>query len=189
DLGANYEKVASGIANSGTFLWTVTGPGTNSGPDPEFKALFKVDAHDAAENVCSDVSDNPFAIFDLVTTTLVRQFVLNPVQGGIELRWTLADRHLFTSFMVERSNQAGIQWTQVAVELSQDGDATVGLDRTAEASRTYVYRLIGVTASGARIELGQVSGTAGALVSEVAFGKVSPNPSFGPVRIEYALPR
>lgn len=50
-----FETLASGLANSGSFGWTVTAPYTST-------ALLRVVAHDAAGNAGADTSDAPFAI-------------------------------------------------------------------------------------------------------------------------------
>jgi hypothetical protein len=53
--GGPFSPIATGIANSGTFGWTVTGPPTSD-------AWLEVVAHDAAVNTASDVSDAAFSI-------------------------------------------------------------------------------------------------------------------------------
>src|SRR6185503_9479471 len=50
-----YTSIATGIANSGTFSWTVTLPTTS-------QALIRVTAHDAAGHATSDVSNAVFTI-------------------------------------------------------------------------------------------------------------------------------
>jgi len=53
--------------------------------------------------------------------------------------------------------------------------------------RTYQYRLAS-TYRGAPIHFGPISATAGVPVREFALTSISPNPSPGTVRINYALP-
>jgi len=50
-----YTAVATGIANSGSFSWTVSGPATAN-------AFFEVVAHDAGGHAVSDVSDSAFTL-------------------------------------------------------------------------------------------------------------------------------
>ncbi len=64
DNGSNYAPIATDIPNSGTYNWTVTGPGTNTNATPVFTALFKVRAKDTANQTTEDVSDAAFSIFD-----------------------------------------------------------------------------------------------------------------------------
>jgi List-Bact-rpt repeat protein/Calx-beta domain-containing protein/Big-like domain-containing protein len=56
-VGGPYESIASGLANSGLYSWTVTAPVTDS-------ALVKVVAHDLATNTTEDLSDSLFQITD-----------------------------------------------------------------------------------------------------------------------------
>src|SRR5204863_2321397 len=96
DGGATYPNViATGIANSGTYVWTV--PNT-----PTTAARVQVTAHDAACSSASDASDADFTIFDLSTATLLATFVANPRAEGIELRWQVAADWL-TAISLERS--------------------------------------------------------------------------------------
>jgi hypothetical protein len=69
-----YEPVATGLANSGTFSWLVTGPATNH-------ALIRATAHDAAGHTAQDLSDAEFAIADGagVNDGPVTEFALSPV--------------------------------------------------------------------------------------------------------------
>jgi hypothetical protein len=53
--GGPWEAVALGVANTGTYAWTVTGPATTS-------AWLRVTARDAAGNAASDLSDAAFTL-------------------------------------------------------------------------------------------------------------------------------
>ena len=55
-----WESIASGIANTGSFSWSVTGP-----PSPQL-AWMRVRAHDTSANVGVDMSDSAFTILDPV---------------------------------------------------------------------------------------------------------------------------
>ena len=88
-VGGPYEPVASGLANSGTYNWTVTGPVTAN-------AIVRVTAHDAAGHTAQDVSDADFQI--VVTTGVsdgpVADFALspvvpNPVRGASRFQFAL----------------------------------------------------------------------------------------------------
>jgi hypothetical protein len=57
DNGGSWSTLASGIANSGSLAWTVTGPATTG-------ARLRVTARDAAGNAGSDLSDAVWTIVD-----------------------------------------------------------------------------------------------------------------------------
>ena len=92
DGGATFtETLASGLANTGTYAWTVTAPATTS-------AFVRVLAHDAGCNTGSDASDAAFTIADHVTSVdlggPVTEFALgtvrpNPSRGAVALAYQL----------------------------------------------------------------------------------------------------
>ena len=69
-----YETIATGLANTGSYAWTVTGP-------PTVNAYLKVVAHDYATNTAQDLSDASFRITDGVVGVgeKVLEFALDPV--------------------------------------------------------------------------------------------------------------
>ena len=85
-----FDTLAAGIANSGTYAWTVTIPGTAD-------AWLKVIAHDGAGNTANDMSN---AAFTIVATTAVEDgpvtlfalsaVVPNPTHGGGRMTISLA---------------------------------------------------------------------------------------------------
>lgn len=92
DGGASYPEVlASGLANSGTFNWTVTGPPTTA-------AFIKVKAHDAGCNTGVDSSDASFTISGSAVAVdglgAVKEFALtsirpNPTSGAARIDYQL----------------------------------------------------------------------------------------------------
>jgi hypothetical protein len=73
--GGPFEALATGIANSGTYSWTVSGPTTTD-------AFLKAVAVDSAGNAGVDLSDAPFSIVDgtaAVDLSPVSEFALAPV--------------------------------------------------------------------------------------------------------------
>jgi hypothetical protein len=79
--GGTFDTLATGVANSGSYSWTVTGP-------PSLNAFLKVVARDSAGNVAFDVSDSASAIIQAggVDEGPVTAFALsaawpNPVRG------------------------------------------------------------------------------------------------------------
>jgi hypothetical protein len=80
--GGPYEPLATGIANSGSFNWNVTGPVSSN-------ALLRATARDAATNSTPDVSDAEFSIADPtgvddgpVTTFALSPVLPNPARGA-----------------------------------------------------------------------------------------------------------
>ncbi|MFN8589699.1 MAG: SdrD B-like domain-containing protein [Candidatus Eisenbacteria bacterium] len=89
DGGANYTPVATGIANTGTYGWTVTGPSTA-------QALLRVTAHDAAGHTTSDASDAVFSISGstavdggAVTAFALGTIAPNPTRGAAQSYFAL----------------------------------------------------------------------------------------------------
>jgi hypothetical protein len=188
DYGVSFDKIASGIPNTGTYTWLVD-RATNTGAVPVYSALFLVKAYDAAANVGSDVSDAPFALYDLTTPTLLSEFIAAPAGDGIELRWRISEPAVFTSTRLERSIGSGGAWTRIVADSKTEGSEQVMLDRTAAPGRAYTYRLIGVTANGEETVLGTTEATT-IEVLDFALGRIDPNPSRGvPTHIEYSVAR
>jgi hypothetical protein len=73
-VGGPYEPIATGIANSGTFSWLATFPGTTH-------ALIRATAHDAAAHTTQDLSNAEFSIANPagVDNGPVTEFALSPV--------------------------------------------------------------------------------------------------------------
>ena len=87
--GGAYSAIATGIANSGTYAWTVSGPLTSN-------AFLKVVAHDAAANVGQDVSDAAFSIAAsagvegaTVTAFALAPITPNPTRGSGRVEFAL----------------------------------------------------------------------------------------------------
>jgi subtilisin family serine protease len=90
--GGPWEPVATGIANTGSFDWTITGPPT------AFRAAWmRVRAHDTNANAGLDLSDSAFTIGDPLGVDDARPpaFALdavspNPMSRHAVIRWSLA---------------------------------------------------------------------------------------------------
>jgi trimeric autotransporter adhesin len=185
DLGTTWEDLATGIANSGTFTWTVTPPPTNVDATHVFTALIEVRAHDANGNLGSDQSDAPFEIFDVALETLLSLFEANPLPNAIELRWSIASDQVTVSG-IERATEAAGPWTSVAATMRNEGHATVLLDATVQPGRTYWYRIAARGPEGQPLTFGPLRVTAGVAL-EFALNFVGPNPSAGSIRIDLSL--
>jgi uncharacterized repeat protein (TIGR02543 family) len=188
DGGVTYELMAADVPNTGTYTWTVTGPGTNTGPDPVFSAILQVFATDGAGNTGTG-SSGSFAIYDLATDALLSLFQASPVGEAVELRWQFARPTLFTAVRVERSEATTGPWVALAAEPERQGDVAVVVDRTAEAGQTYFYRLQAQLAGGGTASFGPLSATAGVAIRDYQLQWVGPNPTAGPTRVDFAVPR
>ena len=58
-----------------------------------------------------------------------------------------------------------------------------------ESGQTYYYRLVATTPGNERMTFGPLVATAGESVTEFALSRVTPNPSNGPTRIDFAVAR
>ncbi len=176
-----YETIASCVPNTGTYSWLVTGPAADH-------AYLKVVAHDAAGNACEDVSDASFEIVEQGVAVELRQFVARSNDAGVEIHWQLSEMVPFVRTDVERSDAAQGPFQALAETARQAVDEFVLLDSTAQAGRTYWYRLSGQTTGGQTITFEAVSATAGSPIAEFALKCVGPNPTHDVSRLSFAVP-
>jgi hypothetical protein len=189
DNGASWELIDAAAANTGSYIWLATGPGTNGGgPNPVFTALLRVTAQDAAGHPANDQSDAGFSLFDVSTPVVITRLEASTTDDGVALKWALTDRSAYTRIDVERADAEVGPWLAVATERHDEGDLTVALDRTTMAGKHYWFRLVGTTVQGTQAIYGPVSGVAGA-PKAVSLSSVWPNPTRGAMRMEFAVPK
>ena len=185
-----WEQIAFGEPNDGTFEWVVTGPGTNTDPNPVYSAFFRVVAYDTYGNTgLTDESDGGVSLFDMATETMVALFEAEPVESGVELRWEVGRPELFTGVAVERSESEAGPWTRLDIEARNVDGLTILTDRTTDYGKLYHYRLVGTTSGGQPTTLAQLSVRAGVPIPDFELSGVGPNLSHGPVGIDYAVAR
>lgn len=126
---------------------------------------------------------------DAPTPTLLLMLQADAVEDGIELRWQFASPGQFQRTDLERADAWDGPWTRVAAEMTEELGRMVAIDRTVESGRTYHYRLAVLDEEGSTAHFGPISATAGQGVVEFALSSISPNPTRGTARIDYALPR
>ncbi len=118
DSGASWDVVATGLANSGTFAWTV--PTT---PTPA--ARVRVAAYDAAGSTTSDASDTDFEIqaggAPVVALDAPNGGELWPVGATRNITWTASDDQGVTAIDLELSTDSGSSWSDIAVGLANTG--------------------------------------------------------------------
>lgn len=90
-LGGPFDPIATGLANTGTYSWLVTGP-------PTTQALLQVVAHDAAGTVRGDVSDAVFSVAgatgvgdDGATAFALGPVRPHPIRGGGHVGFALPE--------------------------------------------------------------------------------------------------
>jgi len=190
DNGATYVPIVLDAANTGSFVWTVPPPGTNTDPIPVFSALFKVVAKDVSNLTGDDVSDAPFCLYDadLPTAVIVTQLGAEGGADDITVKWALVNRGVFATVTVERSEVEAGPWSALSAPTTEQGDLTVVVDRTAQSGRTYWYRVVGTTTAGARALFGPVQG-ARVTPIEFALSAAWPNPTRNGFRTDFAVPR
>ncbi|MEP7028163.1 MAG: FlgD immunoglobulin-like domain containing protein [Candidatus Eisenbacteria bacterium] len=124
------------------------------------------------------------------TPTLMTLFDAQDTPDGIAIEWQFGPTADVTSVRVERADAADGPWQAVEVERSAQGEATVALDRTAEAGRAYYYRLYATRADGSTTTFGPVSAVRGASAPTVSFLHApKPNPSTGTSSVEFGVAR
>ena len=123
------------------------------------------------------------------TPTLVALFNGERVGEGVRLRWRLADPTRFVEVWAERSGAAPGPWARITTERVADGDGFVELDRSAAPAERYWYRLIAREGSSLRVIGAALAVQAEASLQKFTLVGARPNPSAGPVLIEFALAR
>jgi hypothetical protein len=126
---------------------------------------------------------------DASTATLLARLDAVATSDGIELRWSFGDPGRVMSVGVERASHATGPWTAMDLELRQESGATVGLDRTANGTDEYFYRLVAQLTDGSQVVFGPVSASSGASLSGSDLTLVSPNPTSGGIQLQYAVAR
>ena len=131
-----------------------------------------------------------YAAFEPIpTATLLARFEAAPAAGGVELRWAFSDPSRVTSWTMERAEQTAGPLTEVTLEMHSDSEFSIGVDRGADPTRAYWYRLIAVVQGGSRATFGpiQANGTsARILVSDLV---QRGNPSFTSLHLDFAVAR
>src|SRR4029078_8517529 len=133
-LSVAADKVAADVpivldaANTGSFVWTVPPPGTNTDPTPVFSALFKVVAKDVSNLTGDDVSAAPFCLYDadLPPAVIVTQLPAEGAADGITVKWALVNRGVYATVTVELSEVEAGPWSGLSAPNTEQGDLQVG---------------------------------------------------------------
>ncbi len=125
---------------------------------------------------------------DVATATTLTFFTAEPAADALRLRWQFSEPEAITSLSLERAGAAEGPWTAVDAEPTLRADAMELLDRDVVAGESYYYRLQ-VQLGREALTFGPIRGTMVEAITGFALSLRTPNPSDGPVRLEFALPR
>jgi len=188
------DTIASGIANSGSYLWKVS-------PLPTWAARIKIIARDNEGNSGEDTSDNDFAMVD-ITPPLVH--LIEP-QGGeswaidstYTIAWSATDNVGVASVTILLSRDAGLTYPEtLTVDEANDGNYSW----TPEGNPTCNARIailavdgsgnVGTDASQTDFEIYDPTGGHGTdLPAGVVIKSTAPNPFSDRIDIEFGIPR
>jgi hypothetical protein len=122
-----------------------------------------------------------------VTATQVTRFGADRVSGGIRILWLLADGSTASDVWLERSDTGPDgPWIRPLTDRSHDGPMAVELDRAVASDQAYWYRLVAREGISTVI-IGQPIAVEAEADIPFAIRQMGPNPSAGPVRIEFGL--
>ena len=198
DLDGNLDVV---IGRTGT-VWTGNGDGT-FGPGKRFGPFGEIliDDRDADGTpdlviIRTDSRDRQEASATIVfnrtgrgsTAVLVTSFSAIRVPEGVRLMWQIADDLMSSRAFVERADRSSGPWAEVGLGRSNDGDVFVQVDMDASSDRSYWYRLAFIS-NGASTPIGSPVEVMAAMRTGFSLSSVSPNPSSGSLRIDFAAPK
>jgi subtilisin family serine protease len=177
-----WETIATGEANDGTYAWVATGPATNN-------ALLRAVAKDAALNSDTDESDAKWEIDDAVPAVMQYFEGETSGDGAVTIRWQFEDDGEFRVIDVERSESRDGPYAVIDAERTSFAGGQIAVDRTAVAGHTYFYRLAATLADNSRAHFGPIMVSLDGPALAFGLGRVAPNPSLGPVGIDFSLAR
>jgi hypothetical protein len=125
------------------------------------------------------------AMGDNTTGTLLVRFDAEVGNDGVLLRWQFGAP--FHSVSIERAERESGPWTTPALERRDDGEVCAALDRSAEPGHTYWYRLNAVMDDGSKLVFGPIQAELLGGILASGLTRLSPNPTSGATRIEYAV--
>jgi len=126
---------------------------------------------------------------DLPTPALLAQFEATRTFEGTVLRWRFGDTGRVTAVAVERASHGAGPWVPIAPELHHESGVTVAVDRTADGSGDYFYRLVARLADGSQMVFGPVSPSPSEQVTRSDLRLASPNPTSGRIEVDYGVAR
>jgi hypothetical protein len=125
----------------------------------------------------------------VITATELSLFTAEPAGEALKLRWQFGDASDIASVNLERADRVTGPYEIVAADVHTEGGVTVALDRGVGAGRSYFYRLVVQTKTGERLTFGPVNGTMADANGKFSISRLTPNPSQGPIQLEFSVPR
>ncbi len=116
------------------------------------------------------------------TATLVTQFTATPRGRGIELRWSFGMPERFAGVAIECAPDRDGPWTPLTLEVQEDRGESIAIDEPGAR----FYRLQLDLTDGSRTMFGPVASGVTLAGSELT---AWPNPSSGPVRLDFSMSR
>jgi len=126
---------------------------------------------------------------DPTTPVLVALLAAETSDHGVGVHWRLGGDEDPASVWIERSSGELGPWLRIACDRVVAGEYTVDWDTGAEPGRRYWYRLAWTTRDGEESRSSPIEVLAAPKVAAFALRRIGPNPTAGPVAIEYAVPR
>lgn len=194
DNGATWTPIASGLANAGTYSWTLPQAAAA-------QARVRATARDAASNSANDASDAAFTLADQTAPSVT---VTAPNGGEIwgvgethDVTWTASDNIGVTTIDLAVSTDDGTTWTPIATGLANTGSWSWAISAAPTAEG--VVRAVAHDAAGnSSLDLGNaaftVQPTAGVTNGAIHFATPTlvsnrPNPFAVATHIGFGLPR
>jgi hypothetical protein len=194
--GGYFASIGGQPRNNIAALDAVTGVATALNPNADDRVMALAESTNAVylggqfHSVGGQLSPGIAAIsVDTPTGTLLAQFDASSAADGIELRWSFGDPSRVTSVAVERALQATGPWVSIDPEVQVVSGGTVALDRTADGSGEYFYRLVAHLMDGGEAVFGPVFASRGEPLAMSDLTLMSPNPTPGGIQVHYAVAR
>jgi hypothetical protein len=187
--GTPYGRVwgTSDAINNSLTVYGIQGLPPNGGT-PAVSAWIDFDGN-ASGSEKTSMGDVEVPCPNVPTSTLLSLFTAEPAGGALELRWSFSEGNEIATVDLERANRADGPWEMITAERLVEAGVTVTRDLGVQAGHTYYYRLAVKTASGERLTFGPVIGTLAEAIAKFELSRLSSNPSDGPIRFEFAVPR
>jgi subtilisin family serine protease len=194
DDGASWTSVATGLANSGSYGWTLPQAVSTH-------ARVRATAYDAANNAGADVSDAAFVLADQTAPTVTLTAPNGGETWGIgeshDITWNAADNIGVTTIDLDVSSDGGGSWSSIVTGHANNGTYAWNV-ATPAGSQTLVRAVAhdagGNTGNDISDAWFVVQPTAGVTNGAIAFTRPTlvpnrPNPFAGGTRVGFGLAR
>jgi hypothetical protein len=202
NAGAGFSLTGPSLPTLGCNDWFMNTTGATSGTaagstdlyvDPLFCDIANDDARLRSDSpligsACGQIGADSVGC-DPTTPVLVALLAAETSDRGVGIHWRLGGDEDPASVWIERSSAEPGPWQAIVCERVNAGGFTIDWDRGAEPGQRYWYRLAWTTRDGQASRSSPIEVLAAPSVAAFELRRVGPNPTAGPVAIEYALPR